>query len=413
MTVTAYSPYQAYPGPAPAIAPEPPPILVAVADPEPQRRVTVFFRLLLLVPHAIVLGVLGMVAGIVAFIGWWGALFTGQLPEFAVDFLSGFLRWSTRVTAYEFLLTDVYPPFTFDDDPAYPVRVAIPEPQQLNRAAVFFRCFLALPAALLLSLVSAGAGTLMGFIAWLVTLFTGHMPASLHHAYVAFVRYQARYTGYYHMLTPAYPWGLYGDGPEAVAWAYGVPQGNGARPVFQPATWLLPLTSAAKKLVTAFIVIGSLFLVVAVVLYAVLIAFAVSAANDSQTATTAITQLNNSYGTLTNTMNVWESAITHCNQSLTCVTKEDGTAAGAFNTFSSQLSGTVVPAGADADKAQLSAVSTAAGRDFTKLSQATSVAQYRSTLTSTGLQQTLDSFDSDYTAFIDELQSYVTTQAAG
>ena len=30
-----------------------------------------------------------------------------------------------RVSAYMFLLTDVYPPFTLDDDPTYPVRVAV------------------------------------------------------------------------------------------------------------------------------------------------------------------------------------------------------------------------------------------------------------------------------------------------
>jgi hypothetical protein len=148
--VTAFSPYQAYPGPAP-VPVTPPPILVAVADPVPQRRLTVAFRLILAVPHIFILYWVSLAGGIVAFIGWWGALFTGRLPQFAVTFLSGLLRWTTRVQAYNFLLTDVYPPFTLDDDPAYPVRVAIPEPQRLNRAAVFFRHFLALPVHILLT----------------------------------------------------------------------------------------------------------------------------------------------------------------------------------------------------------------------------------------------------------------------
>src|ERR1700728_3476839 len=116
LQVTAFSPYQAYPSPQPQYAAEPLPILVAVADPARQHRGTVLIRLLMAVPQLFILCLLGMVAVIVEFIGWWGALFTGRLPEFAVTYLSGLLRWATRVNAYYYLLTDVYPPFTFDDD---------------------------------------------------------------------------------------------------------------------------------------------------------------------------------------------------------------------------------------------------------------------------------------------------------
>jgi Domain of unknown function (DUF4389) len=470
--VTGYSPYQAYPGSAPVIE-SPPPILFAVADPVPQRRVTVFFRFFLLVPHIIVLGILGMVGGLVAFVGWWGALFTGRLPDFAVTFLSGLLRWSARVSAYEFLLTDVYPPFTLDDDPSYPVRVAIPEPQRLNRAAVFFRYFLAFPAALLLALITWGAGTIVVFIAWLITLITGQMPPSLHQAYVAVLRFQLRYTGYYYMLTPAYPGGLHGDLPGAVAWAdgpsaaqapgfgtqapgfgapgpaYGVPQGyesapgygapgygapgygaptagydptvgygasaasgvpagyNSPRPAFQPATWLLQLTTGARKLVTSFIVIGALFVVVYIVAAVLLIALSAGAVNNNNTAATAIPELNSSYNTLTSSMNTWEQAQTSCNQNLTCVTKADGKAATAFSTFSSQLSATAVPSTSDAEKAKLSAVSASAAQDFSQLSHATSVAQYQSIVSGTGVQSTLTSFESDYTTLINKLQTYL------
>ncbi len=132
--MAAYPPYQAYPGPAPALI-TPPPILVAAADPAPQQRLTVFFRFILVVPHLIVLCLMGIAALVVAFIGWWGALFTARLPLFAVNFLSGCLRWWTRVYAYAFLLTDVYPPFTPDDDPELPgaggdPRAAAAEPRR-------------------------------------------------------------------------------------------------------------------------------------------------------------------------------------------------------------------------------------------------------------------------------------------
>ena len=108
-------------------------VQLTAAGPARQGRLTVFFRLLMAIPQGIVLCFLAIAALVVAFIGWWAALFTGRLPQFAVDFVSGFLRWTTRVYAYDYLLTDAYPPFTLDDDPAYTVRVAIPEPQRLNQ----------------------------------------------------------------------------------------------------------------------------------------------------------------------------------------------------------------------------------------------------------------------------------------
>ncbi|MGH3225599.1 MAG: DUF4389 domain-containing protein [Streptosporangiaceae bacterium] len=326
--MTAYPPYQAYPGPAPVLS-SPPTILVAAAGPAPQRRVTVFFRFIMTIPHLFLMYWLFLAGGIVLFIGWWGALFTGRLPQFAVTYLSGLLRWTTRVNAYYYLLTDVYPPFTFDDDPSYPVRVAIPEPRRLNRFAVFFRYILVFPAAIVAGVAIWGAGTLMAFIAWLITLVAGQLPPSLYLAYLAVIRFQTRCSGYWWMLTSAYPGGVFGDKPGAVAWAdalptaqapgfgtqgygaagfpaggaqggygapqgysapgygtptgfaapgydapsgygtpgygapggygvpapgygapvgYGAPGGYGVRPLFQPATWLLPLTSAAKTL---------------------------------------------------------------------------------------------------------------------------------------------------------------------
>jgi hypothetical protein len=88
------------------------------------------------------------------------------------------------------------------------------------------------------------------------------------------------------------------------------------------------------------------------------------------------------------------------------VTKEDGKAASAFNTFSSQLANTSVPAGAAADKARLSAAAATSARDLTELSKTTSDSQYHSTLASTGLQRTLNGFDQDVTALVANLQTY-------
>jgi hypothetical protein len=189
------------------------PVQLAVAGPTRQRRWTVLIRLIMLIPHYFVLYFLNIAFGVVAFIGWWGALFTGQLPGFAVSFLSGFMRWSMRVQAYGLMLTDHYPPFSLDDEPGYPVRIAIPPRDRLNRAAVLFRIILAIPASLLTAFVLYGGATIVAFIAWLIALITGKLPTSLHLAYTAILRYTARFYCYFYLLTAAYPRGLFGDDP--------------------------------------------------------------------------------------------------------------------------------------------------------------------------------------------------------
>jgi len=226
------SAYYAAPGGAPSVATEQEqlaPVLVAFGGSAPQSRVTVLFRLLLVIPHAIVLYALGIAAEVVAIIGWFAALFTGRLPDFAADYLTGYLRWQTRVFGYENLLTDVYPPFTLEDAD-YPIRVAV-RPGRLNRLAVLFRFFLLIPAMVVQAVVTFGAYTIGLFVTWLIMLISGRMPDALYQALAAILRYQTRISGFLYMLTSTYPWGLYGDavaaGTAEFQAGYGAPETPG------------------------------------------------------------------------------------------------------------------------------------------------------------------------------------------
>jgi hypothetical protein len=212
--VTGYPSYPAYPAGAPPQLAEPLPVQVAVAEPARQRRATVAFRLILAIPHLFLLIFLSIAAWVVIFLGWWGALFTGRLPQFAVNYVTGYVTWYLRVLAYLYLLTDAYPPFTLDEVPAYPVRLAVPPPQRLNRAAVFFRVILMIPAGIVASVAAQGVGSIVLFIGWLITLASGRMPAAMHQALTAVLRYQFRFYCYYWLLTPAYPSALFGDAPD-------------------------------------------------------------------------------------------------------------------------------------------------------------------------------------------------------
>lgn len=64
------------------------------------------------IPHGIILYLYAIAVSVVSFIAFWVVLFTGRYPKGMFDFVVGYMRWSTRVSAYLTLLRDEYPPFT-------------------------------------------------------------------------------------------------------------------------------------------------------------------------------------------------------------------------------------------------------------------------------------------------------------
>ncbi len=73
-----------------------------------------FLKALLLIPHVIVLFFLFIAWYFVVWIGYVIILFTGTLPEWAGRFQLGVSRWTARVGAWLFGITDVYPPFSLE-----------------------------------------------------------------------------------------------------------------------------------------------------------------------------------------------------------------------------------------------------------------------------------------------------------
>ena len=73
-----------------------------------------FGWLFVAIPHGFVLWFLSIGVLFAHFIGWWVVLFTGRQAEGIHNFITGFLRWSTRVSLYMGNMTDTYPPFSLD-----------------------------------------------------------------------------------------------------------------------------------------------------------------------------------------------------------------------------------------------------------------------------------------------------------
>ncbi|MFI0444736.1 DUF4389 domain-containing protein [Actinomadura sp. 6N118] len=179
-----------------------------IDGPSEQARWTVALRIILVIPHVIVLILLSIAAFFVLIAGWFAALFLGRLPDGIARFLGGYLAWWTRVTSYGYLLLDDYPPFAMNA-PDYPVRIEL-RPGPLNRVAVFFRFILVIPAAIVSQVVSAGWAA-ASFVIWLAVLISGHAPPALFEATAAVQRYMVRYNAYSMLLTSAYPKRLFGD----------------------------------------------------------------------------------------------------------------------------------------------------------------------------------------------------------
>jgi Domain of unknown function (DUF4389) len=436
-------PYQAYPS-FPAGAPlrlvEEPAVQLIAAGPVKQRRLTVAFRGILCIPHSFLLFFLNLAGSVVAFLGWWGALFMGRLPGFAVTYLSGLARWNARYYGYLYLLTDDYPPFKFEDDLAYPVVIAIPPPGRLNRFAVFFRLILAIWANIVSGLVIYGASTIVAFFAWLITLITGRLPRPLHLAFTAVLRFQTRYACYLGMLTSTYPWKLFGDEPDAStpvtaapaetgapaesAWGtppadwtqpaygsapgydttlgygtpalgYGAPSGYGsAQPASQPANWRLVLPRSAKNLLVLFIVLG---LITDVGTQVARVAIADKTANSLSVKTAAISEWNNAFTTLKTDMGQYPTS--NCGQSLSCYTKADSHFAASLTSFANEVQAITMPADAAPDANTVVADARKAAQDFTQLSHVTDIGLYESTYTGLGAGTELQRFSQDVANF--------------
>jgi hypothetical protein len=89
------------------------PASIDVADPAgPRDRLAVGLRILLAIPHFIVLFFVLLAWCFTTIAAWFMILFTGTYPPGLYEFGVGALRWRLRVEAYLLLMVDEYPPFS-------------------------------------------------------------------------------------------------------------------------------------------------------------------------------------------------------------------------------------------------------------------------------------------------------------
>ena len=74
-----------------------------------------FVRWVILIPHYIALWILGIVVGFAFLISWFPVLADGRMATWGYQLFGGWLRWTTRVTAYAIFVSNTYPPFTINN----------------------------------------------------------------------------------------------------------------------------------------------------------------------------------------------------------------------------------------------------------------------------------------------------------
>jgi hypothetical protein len=204
---------------------------VSHSDDGERSRVTVFFRIILLIPHLIWFAIWGIGIVVVLPVHWVGALVLGRPMTWAHDFYSAYVRYALHLYSYWYLAADRYP--TFVGEPGYVVEAEIPEAGPQRRWTIALRLFLALPPFILAAALTSGVGggytgggdaetsaslnfglgLAIAFLSWFASLAQARTPQGLRDAQVYCLGYAAQVWGYLFLLTDRFPT----SDPRAVA----------------------------------------------------------------------------------------------------------------------------------------------------------------------------------------------------
>ena len=166
-------------------------------------------KVLLLIPHIIILYVLGIVGFIVFYIGYWAVLITGRYPQGLFAFVLGILRWSTRTDSWMYGTVDRYPPFSLSAVD-YPARLEVDYPEAPSRGLALLGVLFLLKALLLIPhiiiLYALGLVSLVVvYIGYWAVLITGRYPRGMFDLVVGVQRWSYRANAWFVGLTDRYP----------------------------------------------------------------------------------------------------------------------------------------------------------------------------------------------------------------
>ena len=174
---------------------------LSVDYPEKLNRLTTFFRLITMIPIAIVMGTL---SNGLAFATAMMIVFRQRYPRWWFDFARELARFNMRVGAYAGLLTDRYPS-TVEEQSVH-VELDYPDVERdLNRWLPLVKWLLAIPHYVVLFVLCIVAFVAL-IVAWFAILFTGRYPRPIFDFVVGLMRWGLRVGAYVSLLlTDRYP----------------------------------------------------------------------------------------------------------------------------------------------------------------------------------------------------------------
>jgi hypothetical protein len=103
------------------------PVKLVVEDDLRRNRLTVFFRLILAIPHLVFLLLWSIAVFFAAIATWFGTLAAGQPPAGLHRFMCAYVRYTAHLNAYLWLVGNPYPGFVGEEG-EYPSDVLLPGP---------------------------------------------------------------------------------------------------------------------------------------------------------------------------------------------------------------------------------------------------------------------------------------------
>ena len=181
---------------------EPHPIRLSVSDDLRRTRLTVFFRLILAIPHLIWLALWGIVVFFAVIVSWFATLFAGRTPDGLHDFIAQYLRYQTHIYGYLLFLADPYPGFMGTDLPGGPVDRPAGAAEPVDGGVPHHPGH---PGADRELSIIGYLLEILGLISWVACLVLGTMPLGLRNLTAWAVRFTAQTHGYMGLLTDRYP----------------------------------------------------------------------------------------------------------------------------------------------------------------------------------------------------------------
>ena len=165
-------------------------------------------KLVLAIPHLILINALNSLAFVVAYIGYWVVAFTGSLPGMVTRFVPLTLSWNTRTYGWIVGLEDAYP--AFDTEPPYSVALESPTNDSPSKGwavaglLVVPKALAAIPHLVVMTILMIGA-TFAVWFGYFAVAFTGSYPTGIQDFAAGVMQWHMWVWAWFAGLTDEYP----------------------------------------------------------------------------------------------------------------------------------------------------------------------------------------------------------------